>query len=84
VSESTLARIGRELVEAERPLGERAYERLRCVVQEGTEIDLTNHQLVLAVSQALWNHELATVHLGLSELETRTALDAVDHGRRAA
>lgn len=82
---NALARIADEMRVAAMPTGERAYARLRAAATDGTEIELSNHELVLGISKALWNRETATAQLGLSELETRTALDAVsDHGRQAA
>lgn len=72
-----LARIAREIVEAQRPSSDRAYDRLLAAVRDGTAIDLSDHDLVLAVSRALWNRELATAQLGLTELEIRTAVGTV-------
>lgn len=75
---SALRRIARELTEAQRqaalPLADRAYERLRKHITEGTEITLSDHDLVLAIQKALWEDQRVTVHLGLSELELRMTL----------
>lgn len=82
---SALKRVASEMRLAALPIGDRAYHALRDAVGNGTEIALSNHELVLAISRALWNRELAAAQLGLSELEVRTALDAVpDDERRAA
>lgn len=75
---SALARIARELLEAQQqsqlPLADRSYEQLRKHISEGTEITLSDHALVLAIQRALWNDERVAVHLGLSELELRMTL----------
>lgn len=66
-----------EIREYQQPTQDRAYARLCRAVQEGAEISLSDHDLVLAISRALWERQLATVQLGLTELEIRTAGDAV-------
>lgn len=82
---NALARIAHEITEARRPVADRAYDHLLSAVHEGTEIGLSDHELVLAISRALWNHELATTQLGLSELEIRTAANTIyETERRAA
>ena len=68
-----LRRIAAEFRDAQRPVNDRAYDRLREAIAEGNEIGLSDHELVLAISRALWHHELATAQLGLTELEIRTA-----------
>lgn len=72
----SLARIAIEMIEAQRPKADRAYDRLRAAATDGSEIGLSDHELVMAISVALWNRELLTVQYGLSELELRTAADA--------
>lgn len=79
---NALARVAEEMRVAQLPTGDRAYLSLREAAANGTEIALSTHDLVLGVSKALWQRELATAQLGLSELETRTALTANE--RRAA
>jgi hypothetical protein len=82
---SVLDRVAHDMRVAQMPTGDRAYHRLRDAVANGTEITLSTHELVLAISRALWNREIAAAQLGLNELELRTALDAVPaHGRVAA
>lgn len=71
-----LARVAHDMRVAQMPSGDRAYAHLKDTAKTGADLHLTDHELVLAVSRALWNHELATAQLGLSELEIRTA-DAV-------
>lgn len=71
---NALARIALEMRVAEMSSGDRAYHHLQDAVHNGTEIAMTDHELVLATSKALWQRELATAQLGLSELETRIAL----------
>lgn len=80
---SALARTAREMRVAAMPTGDRAYARLCDAATQGTEIELSDHELVLGISKALWNRETATAQLGLSELETRTSLAAVQE-RNAA
>lgn len=74
---NALARIAREITEAQRPLSDRAYERLCTNVLEGTEITLSDYELVLAIQRAIWQRELATAQLGLTELEIRTAANTI-------
>jgi hypothetical protein len=77
------ARIVSEIAEARRPAAERAYERLREAAKHGGQLNVSDHDLVAAISQAVWNHELITAQYGLNELQTRTAADAVlQHERR--
>jgi hypothetical protein len=78
---TALTRVAEEMRVAQMPTGDRAYHGLRDAVANGTEIGLSDHELVLAISKSLWQRELATAQLGLSELELRTALN---QGRVAA
>lgn len=80
---NALARIAHDMRVAEMPTGARAYERLKLAAEEGTEINLSTHELVLGLNRALWARELGLVQIGLSELETRTSLAAVQE-RNAA
>lgn len=81
---NALLRIAGEMRAAEQATGDRAYDRLRACVAEGIEIDLSDHELIQACSRALWHREYGTVQLGLTELEIRTAADAVRALERAA
>lgn len=74
-----LARIARDMRVTQLPTGARAYAQLVTAAEDGTAINLSDHELVMAVSRAVWNGELALAALGLSELELRTSLDAVHH-----
>lgn len=82
---NALARIAEDMRNAERTGGDRAYHALCRVATEGGEITLSDHELVQAISRALWQRQLFTAQLGLTELEIRTSADAVrQHERRAA
>lgn len=80
----SLAKIIKEMQEAQRPKSHRAYDRLRDAALHGEELNLSDHDLVLAISVALWNREPITAQYGLSELEIRTAADAVAMAERRA
>lgn len=80
---NALARVAHDMRVAEMPTGERAYEHLKQSAEEGTELHMATHDLVLALSRALWNRDLGLVQIGLTELETRTSLAAVQE-RNAA
>lgn len=79
-----LARIGREIVEAQRPVADRAYDHLCAAARDGSEIALSDNELVRAIQKAIWEGELATAWLGLSELELRTAMTTVHRHERDA
>jgi hypothetical protein len=78
VSGNVLTRVANEMRVAAMSTGDRAFHHLRDAAATGGEITLSAHELVLAISQALWARELATAQLGLSELEVRTALTVPD------
>lgn len=81
---NALARIAKEMQDRQRLEGDRAYQRLCTYATEGGELNLSDHQLVMAINRALWARELPTVQLGLNELEVRTAADAVAMAERRA
>ena len=72
---SALLRAAAELRAAQLTTGDRAFHALREAVTTGSEIRLSDHDLVIAISRALWNREVATAQVGLSELEVRTLAD---------
>lgn len=76
---AVLARVAHEMRVAQMPTGDRAYHHLRDAVANGTEIALSDHELVLGISRALWNRQIGAAQIGLNELEIRTAADAAAH-----
>jgi hypothetical protein len=52
---SALTRIAHDMRVAAMGTGDRAYHGLRDAVANGTEIDLSDHDLVLALGRRLWS-----------------------------
>jgi hypothetical protein len=69
---------------ASMPKSDQAYARFVSMVRAGEAITLTDHELVLAAQRAIHQHEPATAHLALCELEIRTAADALLSAERRA
>lgn len=74
---NALARIAQEIAAARKPAVERAYDALREAAKHGHALDISDHDLVGAVSMAVFNHEPITAQYGLNELQTRTSADAL-------